>query len=150
MGAFGTGMNSLYLDGTSFGMGQGLNVTSVVSSLTKAAQAGETVYTDQQTLFNTQISALSNVSSLLTSLQIATQTLQDPVGPLAARAATSSNSSAVTATASSGISTGSYSVTVDHLASTSTYASVSQAAGADASIGTGTIQYTIGNNNYKI
>ena len=103
------------------GLGQGLNVQSIVQTLTQAAQANDAVYTNQQTALQNQTSALNNVSSLLTSLQLAAQTLQDPAGPLAARAANSSNSSVVTATASSSAATGSYSVVVTNLASTSTW-----------------------------
>ena len=64
MGGFGTGLNALDLSGTSFGMGSGLNVQSIVQSLTQAAQASESQYTDEQTLFNSQTSALTNISSL--------------------------------------------------------------------------------------
>jgi len=153
MGGFGTGINALYLNGSSFGMGQGLNVQSVVQSLTQAAQASESQYTDEQTLYNSQISALTNVNSLLTSFQIATQTLQDPAGPLAARDATSSNTSVVTATAASGISTGSYSVTVNRLASSSTYIGVAQAVSSttgQTALATGKITYEIGGKPYEI
>ncbi len=149
MGGFGTGLNALDLSGSSFGMGQGLDVQSIVQSLTQAAQANETQYTDEQTLYNSQISALTNINSLLTSLQTATQALQDPAGALAARDATSSNSSVVTATASSGISTGDYSIIVNNLASTAVLSSQPQTS-ATSAIGAGTIQYTIGSENYSI
>jgi len=149
MGGFGTGINALYLNGSSFGMGQGLNVQSVVQSLTQAAQAGEAQYTNEQTLYNSQISDLTNISSLLTGLQIATQTLQDPAGPLAARDATSSDTGVVTATASSGIATGNYSLVVNWLASTAVLASQPQAS-ATSAVAAGTIQYSIGTNNYSI
>lgn len=149
MGGFGTGLNALYLNGSSFGMGSGLNVQSIVQTLTQAAQANETQYTDEQTLYNSQISALNNMSGLLTSLQTATQALQDPAGPLSARAATSSNSNVVTATASSGIATGNYSIVVNNLASTAVLSSQPQTS-ATSTISAGTIQYTIGGNNYSI
>jgi flagellar hook-associated protein 2 len=145
MGGFGTGINALDLSGTAFGLGQGLNVQSIVQSLTQAAEAGETQYTNEQTLYNSQISALTNVSNLLTSLQTATQTLQDPAGPLAARDANSSNSSVVTATASSGISTGDYSIVVNNLASTSTFTSQALTSG-DTTFGTGAITLQVGSN----
>lgn len=149
MGGFGTGLNALNLSGSSFGMGQGLNVQSIVQTLTQAAQANETQYTDEQTLYNSQISALTNISSLLTSLQTATQALQDPAGALAARDATSSNSNVVTATASSGISTGNYSVIVNNLATTAVLSSRPQTS-ATSTIGAGIIQYTMAGNNYSI
>src|SRR5579864_8626812 len=121
MGGFGTGINALNINGTSFGLGQGLNVQSIVQTLTQAAQANESVYTNEQTLYQSQTSALNNISSLLTSLQVAAQALQDPAGALVARDATTSNSSVVTASASSGVKTGTYSVVVNNLASTSTW-----------------------------
>ena len=145
MGGFGTGINALDISGTAFGLGQGLNVQSIVQSLTQAAQAGETEYVNEQTLYNSQISALSNISNLLTSLQTATQTLQDPAGPLAARNANSSNSGVVTATASSGITPANYSIIVNSLASTSTFSSQSLASGT-ATFGTGAITLQVGSN----
>ncbi len=54
MGGFGTGINALNLSGTAFGLGQGLNVQSIVQSLTQAAQAGETQYLNEQTLYRTR------------------------------------------------------------------------------------------------
>jgi len=149
MGSSTINASSLGLTGTSFGLGQGINVQSVVQALTTAAQAGESVYTNEQNLYNSQISDLQSVSSLLSNLELATQTLQDPAGPLAARTTSSSNPGVLTATASSGISTGSYSVTVNSLASTSTYISLAQKDGT-TSIGTGSIQYEINGKQYEI
>jgi flagellar hook-associated protein 2 len=121
MGGFGTGVNALSIGGTSFGMGQGLDVQTIVQTLTQAAQSTESVYTNEQTLYQNQTSALDNISNLLTSLQLSAQTLQDPAGPLDARVASSSNSNVVTATASNGIPAGSYSVVVNNLASNDTW-----------------------------
>jgi flagellar hook-associated protein 2 len=149
MGSSPITASTLDLSGTSFGLGQGLNVQSVVQSLTTAAQAGETVYTNEQTLYSSQISDLQSVSNLLTTLQTATQALQDPAGALSARDANSSNSSVVTATANSGVSTGNYSIVVGNLASTAILTSQPQNS-ATAAVGAGTIQYTIGSNNYTI
>jgi flagellar hook-associated protein 2 len=149
MGSTPITASTLNLSGASFGLGQGLNVQSVVQSLTAAAQAGESVYTNQQTLYNSQISDLQSVSNMLTSLQLATQTLQDPAGPLAARDANSSNSGVLTATASSGVATGNYSVVVNNLASTAILTSKAQTS-ATAAVGAGTIQYSIGSTNYTI
>jgi flagellar hook-associated protein 2 len=143
MGSSPITASTLDLSGASFGLGQGLNVQTVVQSLTTAAQAGEDVYTDEQTLYNSQISALQNITSLMTTLQTATQALQDPAGALAARDANSSNSSVVTATADSGIPTGNYSLVVNNLASTSTYASLPQQS-ANATLNAGTMQFTVG------
>ena len=149
MGSSPITASTLNISGTSFGFGQGINVQSVVQSLTAAAQAGESVYTAQQTFYNSQISDLKSMTNLLTSLQTATQALQDPAGALSARDASSSNSGVVTASAASGISTGNYSVVVNNLASTAILTSQPQSS-ATAAVGAGTIQYTIGSNNYTI
>jgi flagellar hook-associated protein 2 len=149
MGSSPITASTLGLNGTSFGFGQGLNVQSVVQSLTAAAQAGESVYTAQQTFYNSQISDLKSMTNLLTTLQTATQALQDPAGGLSARDANSSNAGVVTASAASGISTGNYSLVVNNLASTAILTSKPQSS-ATAAVGAGTIQYTIGSNNYTI
>lgn len=60
--------STLGLSGTSFGFGQGINVQSVVQSLTAAAQANERVYTAEQTFYNSQISDLKSITSLMTNL----------------------------------------------------------------------------------
>lgn len=149
MGSSPITASTLDLSGTSFGLGQGLNVQSVVQSLTAAAQAGESVYTAEQTFYQSQISDLTSVTNLLTTLQTATQALQDPAGALSARDANSSNSGVVTASANSGVSTGNYSIVVNNLASTAILTSKPQSS-ATAAVGAGTIQYTIGSNNYTI
>jgi flagellar hook-associated protein 2 len=149
MGSSPITASTLDLSGTSFGFGQGLNVQSVVQSLTTAAQAGESVYTAEQTFYQSQISDLQSVTNLLTTLQTATQALQDPAGALSARDANSSNSGVVTASANSGVSTGNYSIIVNNLASTAILTSKPQSS-ATAAVGAGTIQYTIGSNNYTI
>src|ERR1700722_6981821 len=155
MGGFGTGVNALNLSGTSFGLGQGLNVQNIVQTLTTAAQANESIYTNEQTLYQSQTSALNSISGLLTSLQVSSQTLQDPAGPLAARDANSSNSNVVTATASSGVSAGSYSVVVNNLASTSTWVAGSPSgqtlASGDTVYGSsGNITIQVGTNSLSV
>lgn len=155
MGAFGTGLNALNISGTSFGMGAGLNVQSIVQTLTQAAQSSESVYTNEQTLYQSQTSALNNISSLLTSLQLAAQTLQDPAGPMDARVATSSNSSVVTATANSGNPTASYSVVVSNLASNDTWLFGGQSGNSLASGSTvfgdsGTLAIQVGTNTLTV
>ena len=149
MGSSPITASTLDLSGTSFGLGQGLNVQSVVQALTTAAQAGESVYTDEQSLYTTQVADLQSISGLLTNLQTATQALQDPAGALAARDANSSNSTVVTATAASGVATGNYSLVVNNLASTSTYTTLPQKS-ATATLNAGTIQFDVGGNSETI
>src|SRR5215472_9337197 len=149
MGSSPITASTLNISGSSFGFGQGINVQSVVQSLTTAAQAGESVYTAEQTFYNSQISDLKSITNLVTSLQTATQALQDPAGALSARVANSSNSAVVTASAASGINTGNYSLVVNNLASTAILTSNPQSS-ATAAVGAGTIQYTIGSTNYTI
>ncbi|MGD0600914.1 MAG: flagellar filament capping protein FliD [Terriglobales bacterium] len=100
--------------------GNGIDVNSVVSQI-QAAQSGQmTVWKGDLTTLQTQATAINSISTDLSNLQSAMQTLADPFGALTALAATSSESAIVTATTLSGATAANYSVVVSALASAGT------------------------------
>ncbi len=153
MSLFGVNLNT-----SGLGLGAGIDVQGTVAQLTQAAQAGEQVYLQEQQLYSNQTSALNNINNLLTTLQNSVNALKDPLGALAARTVSSSNTSVLTATAAAGTALGNHTVTVSSLATTSTYTSNSLASGTTSfspgsftlQVGTGapvTVTVTSGTNN---
>lgn len=128
---------------SSTGIGSGLDINSIVSSLTTSAGAAETnALKRRETALSTQVSAFGTFSSALATLQATLTTLQDPT-KLAGRTATLADTSIATATATSTAITGQYSLQVQNLA---TAASVSSAPvlGASSTIGTGSLTIAVG------
>lgn len=140
MGGFGVNLNT-----SGLGLGAGIDVQGTVAQLTQAAQAGEQVYLQEQQLYTSQTSALNNINSLLSTLQTNVNALQDPLGALAARIVNSSNTNVLTATAAPGTTLGNHTVTVNTLATTSTYNSNSLASGT-TSFSSGSFQIQVGSN----
>ncbi len=118
MGSMGFGLN---LNTTGLGLNQGLNVQQTVAALVAAAQAPEQPLLDEQSFYSSQQSALNNINDLLDSLQTAVQALQDPLGGLAATTAASSDNTVLAATTTTGAETGTHTVLVNSLATTSSY-----------------------------
>ncbi|MGH9325780.1 MAG: flagellar filament capping protein FliD [Terriglobia bacterium] len=116
--SMGFGLN---LDTTGLGLNQGLNVQQTVQALVQAAEAPEQPLKQEQAFYQSQESAITNINTLLGNLQTSVQALQDPLGALAATVATSSNEDAVTASTTTGAATGTHTVTVTSLATTSAY-----------------------------
>lgn len=129
MGSMGFGLN---LDTTGLGLNQGLNVQQTVDTLVAAAKETEQPLLDEQNTYNSQQSAINNINNLLGSLETTVQALEDPLGGLAATTATSSNSNVLTATTTSGADTGSHTVLVNSLATTSSYDTAALASGSTA------------------
>jgi flagellar hook-associated protein 2 len=140
VGIFGINLNTAGL-----GLGSGLNVQQTVSQLVAAAQQSEVPLLQEQQLYTSQTSALNNINTLLGNLQTAISALQDPLGALSAETATSSNTSVLTATAGSGATTGSHTITVNSLATTSSYYTGALASG-DTTFGTGQFTLQVGSN----
>ncbi len=111
----GTALNS------STGLGQGIDVNTFVQSALSFDQANITQLQNQQTFINAQGKALSQISSDLTALQSAVFTLKDPLGSLTAQTATSSNTGVLTAAASSSALAAVHNITINNLATTSSY-----------------------------
>src|SRR5215510_2257171 len=84
---------------TAAGLGQGIDVNSVVSQLITAARAPEQVWIGQQSALASQAAALTAINSNLSNFADAVNALKDPLGALAAKTAVSSDTGILTATA---------------------------------------------------
>ena len=124
---------------TSQGIGTGLNISAIVSSLTSAYGAAQTNQLNaQQTSLNAQVSAFGTFSSALSTLQATLTDLEDPT-QLAGYAATVADKTIATATTTSDASAGQYSLEVQNLATSATLTSQAFAGGASSAVGTGTL-----------
>jgi flagellar hook-associated protein 2 len=128
---------------TSTGIGSGLDISAIVSSLTSAYGAAQTnELSDEQTSLNAQVSAFGTFSSALSTLQATLSALETP-SSLAGYDATVADKTIASASTSSDAVPGQYSLEVQNLA---TAASLSSApvASADTTIGTGTLNIAVG------
>jgi flagellar hook-associated protein 2 len=103
------------------GLGQGINVQQFVGFAVANQQAAITALQTQQTNLGAQTTELSTITSDLNTLSNSAFALSDPLGALNAQVATSSNSAVVSATASGTAVTGTHSISVTSLATTSSY-----------------------------
>ena len=103
------------------GLGQGIDVNAFVTAALSGAQANITQVQNQQTAINNQSTALAKITTDLQNLQSAAFALGDPLGALSAQSANSSNTNILNATASSTAISGTHTITVDSLATTSSY-----------------------------
>lgn len=129
---------------TSTGIGSGLDVTSIVSLLTKAEGAAQQAQiSNEQSTLNAQLSAFGTFSSALSTLQSTLTTLETP-GQLAGFSATVADATIATATTNSNAVAGQYTLTVQNLA---TSASLSSAPFSSSSsvVGSGTLNISVGN-----
>jgi flagellar hook-associated protein 2 len=127
------------------GFGQGINVQQFVQFALANQQANITALQNQQSNLSSQSAELTKISSYLASLDNAVFALKDPLGALSSQTATSSNSSVVNATASSAATSGSHSVTVSSLATTSSYYTDALLT-SSTTISAGSFQVQIGSN----
>ncbi len=131
--------------------GSVINVSSLVSELVAAAQdPQEALISSQTEAVTTQISALGTLQSALSTFQSSLSTLDTP-SSFGSQTATSSDDDAVTATASSGATVGSYAVTVTQLAQAQQLLSASAlASSGTTAIGTGTLQLSLGSTSFNV
>jgi len=141
MGTFGINLNT-----SGFGLGTGINVQTTVATIIQADEAPEQPMLEQQTFLQTQASAITNISSLLTTLQTSVQALQDPQGQFTDQVANSSNPAVLTATTTGGATLGNHTITVGLLASTSSVYTTSLATAA-TTFNSGQIQLQVGSNS---
>ena len=132
-------------NGTS-GFGQGINVQQFVQAALANQQGTITGLQNQQTGLASQTSELSKISSDLNNLDNAVFALTDPLGVLSSETATSSNSSVISATAGSAAAPGTHTITVNSLATTSSFYSGALASSATP-ISPGTFQIQVGSNS---
>jgi flagellar hook-associated protein 2 len=128
---------------TSTGIGSGLNISAIVSSLTTAYGAAQTSQlTNEQTSLNAQVSAYGTFSSALSTLQSTLSTLEDP-STLAGFDATVADTTVASASTSSGAAAGQYSLEVQNLATSATLTS-QPVPSSTSVVGTGTLSIAVG------
>lgn len=133
---------------SSAGVGSGLDVNSIVTALVNSKKAGpQAQITNKATQTNTTLTGLASLSSALTSLQSALSTLT--------RTSTFSSYNAVLSDASIGTTStlpnaqaGSYALDVTQLATAQKRSS--DAYGATAAIGNGTLTIGVGSNSFNL
>jgi flagellar hook-associated protein 2 len=130
--------------------GSVINVNSLVSQLVTATQAPQQALINSQTQAVTaQISALGSLKGALSTFQSSLSTLDTPAA-FNAEFATSSDQAVFTATASSGAPTGTYSISVGHLASSQQLLSGSLGQDGTVAIGSGTLQVSLGSASFSV
>jgi flagellar hook-associated protein 2 len=134
---------------TSTGIGSGLNIGAIVSSLTSAFGAAQTnQLTSQQTSLDSQVSAYGTFTAALDTLKLALPPLED-ASQLAGFVATVADKNIATATTSSDAVAGQYLLQVNSLATSATLTSKPQASVA-AALGTGTLTIAVGARSIQI
>jgi len=121
----------------------GFDVQTIVNEVLQSKSQQETQWQSQETTFNNQATALQQLSSQLQSLLNDANALTDPLGSFDAMTASVSDSSALSATAGSGAAVGSHSVSINSLATTSSYYSDELATSA-TTFGTGSFTLQVG------
>ncbi len=125
------------------GLVSGINVQSLISSLSAAYQQPITLLQNQEQSYQTTLSAWGSVQSALSSLQSAVTSLQS-VTQVNNRTVNLSNSAAVSATVSSDAPLASYSLSNIVLAQSQSVYSQDFASAANTAVGTGTLQIQVG------
>ena len=114
--------------------GQGIDVSSLVNQILAKGSGQLTEWQSEQYTLQSQASALNTVNNDLTNLATAITALSDPLGAITSQAATSSNSSVLTATALTTAIPGTHSIAVTNVASAGTVYSDEFSGGASGSI----------------
>ncbi len=109
--------------------GNGIDVSSLVSQTLSAESGPLQVWQQQQTELSTEAGLLLGLNNNLSALQSAVQSLSDPLGPLAAMAATSSDPSILSASAQTSALAGTHQIVVSNLATAGTVYSAPMADG---------------------
>jgi flagellar hook-associated protein 2 len=134
---------------TSTGIGSGLDIGSIVSSLTTAEGAAENnQLATQKSTLNAEVSAYGTFSSALETLQAAMTPLET-TSTLAGRTAALGDTTIATATATSDAVPAQYSLAVQNLATAASLSSQPLAT-AGTTVGTGTLTISVGGNSSSI
>ncbi len=129
---------------TSTGIGSGLDISAIVSSLTTAFGAAQTdQLTNQANTLDAQVSAYGTFTSALDTLQQAAQALEVP-SQLAGFDATVADTTIASATTTSDAVAGQYTLQVNNLATAAALTSQPVVGGASAVVGTGTLSISVG------
>ncbi|MCX8146479.1 MAG: flagellar filament capping protein FliD [Azovibrio sp.] len=134
---------------TSLGVGSGLDLENLVSSLMQVERRPLTALQNQVKSYNAKISALGTLSSKLSALQTAAKgltpaTLQTPLDKFATFKASVADTAIASASAGPGAVAGSYSLEVDQLARNQKLTTAAFPGGASSSIATGTLTIDFG------
>lgn len=123
LSSLSTGLGSSSTSGTTAGtgLGQGINVQQFVQYAVANQTAAITALQTQQTTLGSQAGELGTITSDLAALNTAAAALNDPLGALSAETATSSNYNVLTATASGTASAGAHTISINNLATTSSF-----------------------------
>jgi flagellar hook-associated protein 2 len=143
-------MASPILPGT--GLGSGLDTGAIVKALVNADKAAKQGQIDRGTTTNTaSISGIGTLKSLLATFQKALTDLGSTTSPqFTGFSATSSDVKVLTATSSNTAVSGTYSVNVTKLATSSKVASEAFAGGATSAIPSGTLTITQNGTSYPV
>src|SRR6202050_5313858 len=134
---------------TSTGIGSGLDIGAIVTSLTNAFGAGpQGQITNQETALDAQVSAFGTFTSALDTLQGTLSALENPT-QLAGFDATVGDPTVASATASTGAVAGQYTLSVQNLATAATLTS-NPVAASTSTIGTGTLTIAVGGSSDSI
>lgn len=117
--------------------GQGVDVTSLVNALLNQKSGQLQEWQNEQFALQSQAGLLTNINTDLTNLSTAVNALADPLGALTGQAATSSDTSVLTATAQTSASAGVHQIVVTSLASTGTVYTGALADGNTSFLATG-------------
>jgi flagellar hook-associated protein 2 len=130
------------------GLITGLDTNALINGLIKVERGSIDLLQQQKVRFQAQQGVFTTLSSRLTSLKSSAQALSLSVD-FNKRAAASSDTSVLTATADSTAQIGTHNVTVDQLAKTRSVQSTSFAS-TTAAVTTGTLTITVGSTNTNI
>jgi len=114
--------------------GQGLDVSSLVSQILSESSGQLTEWQGEQSTLQSQASDLTAINSALTNLATSVNALADPLGALTAQSATSSDTSVLSATATTSAVAGTHTIAVTNLATAGAVYTNDFAGGANASI----------------
>jgi flagellar hook-associated protein 2 len=133
---------------TSTGIGSGLDIGAIVSSLTTAFGAAQTSQlTNQASTLDSQVSAYGTFTAALDTLKLALPAIEDP-SQLAGFAATVADKNIASATTSSDAVAGTYLLQVNNLATVAT--ATSAPLSSTAAVGTGTLTIAVGGSSTAI
>lgn len=129
---------------TSTGLGSGLDINSLVTKLVEAEKAPATTRLDKrEAAIQAKVSALGTFKSSLSSLRDSLKSLKN-LGVFRNATASSSDASALTATAAANADVGNYAVEIKKLAKTHALATAATFASANDVVGTGTLTIKFG------
>ncbi|WP_339480379.1 flagellar filament capping protein FliD [Pseudomonas sp. RL_5y_Pfl2_73] len=134
------------------GLGSGLDTGAIVKALVDSDKAAKQGQIDRATKTNTaNISGIGTLKSLLATFQSALKSLGSTTTPqFTGVAATSANTSALTVTAGNSAVSGTYSVNVTQLATSSKVATAAFAGGTSSAVEAGTLTISQSGTDYTL